>query len=194
MKSLTNQVKKERGWYYIGHDKIYWRDCDFCGKEYQGMGMNFCSRKCSANLKLVEKEDGTVTVALKTRSVGHNYGELISKAKRGKPNLKLRGANHFNWKGGQSGRKRYEREIAMCMAEYKEWRTSVFKRDEYKCVICSKGGSLQAHHIFNWTEYEDLRYDINNGVTVCEKHHPRGRENEKNMVETFSRIIGNKNI
>ena len=26
---LSDEFKKKRGWYFRGHDKIYWRDCDY---------------------------------------------------------------------------------------------------------------------------------------------------------------------
>ena len=56
--------------------------------------------------------------------------------------------------------------------EYKEWRLAVFKRDNYKCCCCNKTGKkLNAHHIKRWSEYPSLRYDIDNGITLCESCH-----------------------
>lgn len=58
---------------------------------------------------------------------------------------------------------------------YKEWRTAVFDRDEYKCVLCDnkEGKALHAHHKKSWTDYPELRYDVSNGMTVCENCHKR---------------------
>lgn len=53
------------------------------------------------------------------------------------------------------------------------WRKNVFKRDDYKCQYCGdgRGNNLNAHHLFGWSYYKDLRYDVNNGMTLCQKCH-----------------------
>jgi len=55
---------------------------------------------------------------------------------------------------------------------YKEWLRNVFKRDNYTCQCCGKhGGNLNAHHLYNFSEYKNLRYDVKNGITFCEECH-----------------------
>ena len=52
--------------------------------------------------------------------------------------------------------------------EYKRWRKSVFKRDDYTCQDClQEGGALEAHHVHPFKKYPKERYDINNGKTLC---------------------------
>jgi len=66
--------------------------------------------------------------------------------------------------------------------EYKEWRNRVFERDDYKCQKCgTRGVVLNAHHTREWALYPHLRYDLNNGVTLCidchkKCHKKRGRK------------------
>ena len=54
-----------------------------------------------------------------------------------------------------------------------QWRNDVFKRDNYTCKKCgdNKGHNLNAHHIINHCKDKSLRYDVNNGITLCDKCH-----------------------
>jgi hypothetical protein len=56
--------------------------------------------------------------------------------------------------------------------EVKEWRVSIFKKDNYTCINCNnRGGNLNAHHIDGWNWAIDLRFDKSNGATMCVKCH-----------------------
>jgi len=80
----------------------------------------------------------------------------------------IRGSNHYGWKGGITPKNQTQRKGA----EYAEWRKSVFQRDAYTCQKCSyKGKGLHAHHIKGWADHPELRFDINNGQTLCVKCH-----------------------
>ncbi len=70
--------------------------------------------------------------------------------------------------------------------EYRNWRRKVFERDNFECQNCSqkRGKYITAHHIKSWAKYPKLRYNISNGVTLCEICHSRtdnykGRANKK---------------
>lgn len=82
------------------------------------------------------------------------------------------GSDHPTWKGGHS-RNKYGGNICA------RWRKSVFERDDYRCVQCrarcgeGKKVILQADHIKPWSLYPDLRFDINNGRTLCVSCHRR---------------------
>ena len=78
------------------------------------------------------------------------------------------GDKHPNWKGGITP----ERKRLYRSPEYQFWRTSVFERDNYTCVWCGKNGiQLNADHIKPWASYPELRFDIDNGRTLCEPCH-----------------------
>ena len=75
---------------------------------------------------------------------------------------------------------------------HREWSGSVKNRDGWKCRINNENcnGRVEAHHILGWTEYPELRYQINNGITLCHAHHPRKRAEEKLLIPEFQRLIG----
>jgi hypothetical protein len=50
------------------------------------------------------------------------------------------------------------------------WALMVRIRDK-KCVQCGAIEDLHAHHIKPFKDYEELRYDVNNGVTYCADCH-----------------------
>jgi len=73
-----------------------------------------------------------------------------------------------NWKGGITHLMHKMRESA----EYKSWRRSIFIRDEFTCKRCGKTHIyLEAHHLKSFANYPKLRFNINNGITVCIQCH-----------------------
>lgn len=81
-----------------------------------------------------------------------------------------------------------EQHMARNNTYYKEWKNKVFKRDNYTCQCCGKrGGNLNAHHLYNFAEYEDLRYEVDNGITFCERCHLI------NYPNSFHSLYGEKN-
>jgi len=54
----------------------------------------------------------------------------------------------------------------------KQFREGVFARDNHKCVICSRTDDLAAHHILERRLFGRTQgYTLDNGATLCEKHH-----------------------
>ncbi|MCB1712544.1 MAG: hypothetical protein KDH96_08755, partial [Candidatus Riesia sp.] len=51
-----------------------------------------------------------------------------------------------------------------------EFRESVFERDGYSCVICGKPAA-DAHHIMERRLFKNGGYIIDNGASLCSKHH-----------------------
>jgi hypothetical protein len=87
--------------------------------------------------------------------------------------------SHWNWKGGTSSKNTLIRNSP----EYKEWRTEVFKRDDWTCQKCLKRGRqyIEAHHIKKVSEFPDLIFDLENGLTLCVKCHKNLHKEENNV-------------
>ena len=64
--------------------------------------------------------------------------------------------------------------------KYRQWRQKVIDRDK-KCVVCGSKENLHVHHIKNFAQYPMLRFDENNGITMCKLCHRKlhyGKEKE----------------
>lgn len=79
------------------------------------------------------------------------------------------GKAHHGYKTGASTRRKRDWSRSI----YQNWRKAVFAKDDYTCQECGddKGGNLHAHHIKPWATFEEGRYDITNGITLCELCH-----------------------
>lgn len=73
----------------------------------------------------------------------------------------------------------------------RDWVKRVKVRDGYCCKMANQDckGQLESHHILPWKDYPELRYEINNGITLCSFHHPRKRSEELRLAPYFSNII-----
>ncbi|MBT9168338.1 MAG: hypothetical protein DDT19_01683 [Syntrophomonadaceae bacterium] len=108
---------------------------------------------------------------LSKKMEGNQYRVGLSSWNKGLVGYK-EGALNNMWNGGVSKINRTERQLAMQTIEYKLWRSSVFERDNFTCVECKGHGiKLEADHIKPWRDFPELRYDINNGRTLCKVCH-----------------------
>ena len=59
--------------------------------------------------------------------------------------------------------------------EYKAWRRAVQSDDEYTCQACgivpSDTKNLHAHHILPWATFPNMRFDRDNGISLCKSCH-----------------------
>ena len=78
---------------------------------------------------------------------------------------------------------------------YKEWRTKVYKRDKFKCQMpgCGYKRALNAHHIKRCADAAYLRYDIDNGITLCWKCHKEITGDEAHYEPLFMDIVRKNN-
>lgn len=80
----------------------------------------------------------------------------------------LHGEDNGRWQGGITE----ENFRIRNSKEYSKWRKSVFARDNYTCQCCGVvRENIQAHHIENFSTNEELRFDIDNGITLCKSCH-----------------------
>ena len=147
--------------------KIYKHTCMDCGKtamlkytsywyriSKHGTGKcNPCSRKGG--------NSGSFQKGLTSHNKGQvGYGKW--------PKWYPKGALNPAWKGGKApeGHKIRKSE------PYKKWRTAVFERDNFTCQHCGiVGGSLHADHIKPFAHFPELRFEIDNGQTLCKPCH-----------------------
>lgn len=78
---------------------------------------------------------------------------------------------------------------------YAEWRKRVFSRDKHKCQMpkCGYKRALNAHHIVRWSDAAYLRFDINNGITLCWKCHKEITGAEAQYAPLFMDIVRENN-
>ena len=69
------------------------------------------------------------------------------------------------------------------------WSKLIKERAGYKCEICQRGGRLNSHHIYS-RRYMNLRYDIENGVCLCVKHHMIAHHRPIDFIEEMKAIRG----
>ena len=161
-------------------------NCKYCNrlfqvKPYRKSIAKYCSHKCYSIDKLGKSP---WNMGLKTGFVpktAFKKGEHVSSKtefkkgqivphlghvawNKGMKFIKISGSAHWAWKGGISSTNSKIRNSL----EYNQWRTSVFKRDSYICQICGQwGGKLNAHHIKPFAYFPELRFDVENGQTLC---------------------------
>lgn len=98
------------------------------------------------------------------------------------------GENHHRWiKDRSLLKKKQERNDSA----YQVFVKQVKNRDDWKCKMNNEDckGYCIVHHILPWREFPELRYEINNGITLCHFHHPRKRVEEKRLIPFFQSMV-----
>lgn len=107
------------------------------------------------------------------RRRGKTYEELYGERAEEEKEKRQEG-NQLHWKDKPRKRPRPQHDDGPT----RRWRKAVFKRDNWTCQGCEiRGGSLRAHHKKPWSTHPELRYEIDNGITLCKDCHvPADRE------------------
>lgn len=175
------------------------KDCSGCGIEIyvtprlMNRKNNFCSTSCwmewkkrnafSFNCCICGKEVKTQPAQIKYR-----FRKTCSRKCRG---LLMR-------KRAEERRKEYTKHqldrLARYSKEAKEWRKAVFKRDDWTCQICGiRGSYLEADHIKPFAYFPELRYELDNGRTLCKKCHNKTKIGYKKMRQQYAQEL-NKSV
>ena len=102
---------------------------------------------------------------------------------KGKPYSAISGEKNVNWRGGITP----EMEKIRHSSSYRNWRRSVFQRDNFTCRFCRKrGGYLHADHIKPFSLFPELRFDLPNGRTLCVPCH-RSTDTYKLGINKFNK-------
>jgi hypothetical protein len=147
----------------------------------------FCSKPCfykGRTLKGLFQKGHPDLVPKESRGHTEETKRKISEVQRKNP---LRGEKSPNWRGG----KRSERKKAMGTFEYRDWRNSVFTKDNYTCVSCNvRGVYLEADHIKPWCAFPDLRFDTSNGRTLCRPCHMKQDTHGRKALKYLENNLG----
>jgi len=156
------------------------KECLFCKKEFKIKQYLFNKRKfCSASCYYKYPKKGFKHTEENKRKIS-----LIMKR------IAKTGEEHPNWKGGLCKKNNERNDSA-----YQQWVRKIKNRDNWKCKINNKdcSGYCEVHHILSWSKYPELRYNINNGITLCQAHHPKKRAEEKRLAPVFQELVSVSN-
>lgn len=209
MSNIKTQFKKgQTAWnkglkgYLAGDKSPFWKNalvdvkCKKCGLIFKNFPSNhrvFCSMECKNNWwkgkprKNAGKPNPKVAGANNYQWKGGkreciNCGKKVRSFKtkrcRACSSSFYVGDKASNWNGGITS----ERLKIYNSDKYKNWRNACFKRDNYTCKKYGTKTKIVVHHIKNFAKYPELRFDINNGITLSDKAH-----------KEFHKIYGNRN-
>ncbi len=167
------------------------RECEECLNTFLcnlSSSKKYCSHKCySNNLK---KRELPNLIPGGHRGYFHTeeWKKNMSVKLTGRKIPSISGENHWAWKKDRSLlAKRQQRGDS----SYREWRNQVWLRDDFTCKIANPdcNGKIEAHHILGWAKFPELRYQLNNGITLCHAHHPRKRAEEERLSPYFKELV-----
>lgn len=129
--------------------------------------------------------------------VKHVFKDLEGRNKRVSEGLiraNLRGERNPNWISDRTKLKKRRDGRRETDSASVDWARSVKRRDGWKCQLANVecAGKMEAHHILNWIDYPNFRYDVRNGITLCHFHHPRGRKSEEALKNVLQDLVAIK--
>jgi len=154
-----------------------------------------CSHKGKKHLKEHKLKIG---LSNKGRKLSKETCLKLSLAKKGKNNPMFGkiGKSCPNWNPYLTNE---EREFGRMNHKNIQWRYNVYKKDNFTCQCCddNKGHNLIAHHLEGYHWCKELRFETNNGITLCEDCHKSfhnqfgNRYNTKEQFYQFQKELKN---
>jgi hypothetical protein len=158
------------------------KQCQICGsnfrvRPYQSTTAKFCSYACAGKWRSVHQR-GSAHGGWKGgkdkrnckgcgkpfEATPANPQRFCSRPCADKHGVRLRGPNNSKFDLNARRRSRSGKHAA--------WARSVISRDKATCQRCGiTDVELQAHHIKPFKEFPELRWDVDNGLTVCAPCH-----------------------
>ena len=144
----------------IGVTKKQWNNSKYCSLR--------CFNSTKKGTKYSKEHKEKISKGLKGRVVSEKTRQKLREKNINKPHLHARGDKNPNWRGGITE----ENHKIRGSLESTLWRRSIFIRGNFTCKKYGiMGGVLHAHHINNFAEFPELRFAIDNGITLSDKAH-----------------------
>lgn len=160
---------------------LFFINCLECGKttfrtnKSEALRPNwlYCSKTCrmkQTNRLTNPAKTTAVKIKLSRFAKKRGVAHMLTPESRRKQAKTISGSGHWNWQGGKTPTAQKIRNSL----ETKNWRRAVYERDNYTCQLCNtRGGTLNADHIKPFALFPDLRFDVNNGRTLCVECHKK---------------------
>lgn len=84
---------------------------------------------------------------------------------------KRSGTNHPLYNPFLTDEERNKSRILRYGKKYQNWCYEVHKKHKFSCKVCNTNRNIVAHHLYSYSSHENIRLEVNNGVTLCQKHH-----------------------
>lgn len=137
-----------------------------------------------------------MSLASKGKPKSASHREALSVAKihnptrywLGKKRPDVSGANSWKWRKDRNAV--LEKHRVRGSLDWKQWRASVFARDNFTCKECGvRGVYIEPHHIIpirsNWNKL----FDLNNGITLCRPCHKKTMWKEEDFADKYSALL-----
>ena len=155
-KKLLSEIRKlNPNRYWLGKKRL-----DMTGNKHWNWKGGYIKKKCLMCGKIIGARYSIYcSRACKGKSLQGKPAPM-----RGRKRPDMLGELNGSWKGGITPLNEKIRKSF----KYVEWARLVKERDKYTCQICGKvGGDLHSDHIKPFALYINLRFNLDNGRTLC---------------------------